>query len=148
MHIIQCHSSGNNIIAFNIDTASDKTQTSGNNLVALESNLQVRSLNKTTDTSLIIVNERTSDTNDPVIQPDKTTKNVKETLCTESTLYNGGSVSVEQDDRKRKGFNNMSPLKINVRRFSTKKEGKHHMEEMEVKMHSDSSSESSDDDTI
>ena len=51
--------------------------------------------------------------------------------------------TITKQDQKGGDFNlGVSPLNIQVRRFSTRKEGKHHVEEVKIELHSDSDSES------
>ena len=68
---------------------------------------------------------------------------VKEKMpsISESTVDCDVATTAKQDQKE--GDFNLSapPLNIQVRRFSTRKEGKHHVEEVKIELYSDSDSE-------
>ena len=121
---------------------------SGTNRVTLEkSNPSENSYESSTGykaNTLVIANKLSSEKD--LELSDKALPNegmVKEFTTTESAIDQTVSVNIEKDISKEKEFSksNNPELKIKIRRFSTKREGKHHVEEMEVELYSDSDAE-------
>ena len=56
------------------------------------------------------------------------------------------TIESEHQNRESKKRTNPKPLKVLVKRYSTKKYNRHHVEEVKVKVYSDESSSSSDED--
>ena len=143
-HFSNTQSSGN--LKPRDKTKSKGNKNSGTNPVVLESSLQVQSHTCESETlrsssghktdTLVIVNTVLS-------KFDNNHSNkidVDESFFTVSVSDQIVPVSIDENGKDIE--DNELPLKIQVRRFSTKKEGTHHIEEMEVEIYSDSDSDS------
>ena len=110
----------------------------GTNNVSLENSHESSTRHKAS--SLVIANNLPSENLDGTFELSQLKENTnKATTTTELAL---DQTNPEKDETDVDVSKSKPELKIKIRRFSTKNEGKHHVEEMEVELYSDSDTES------